>query len=313
MSTQAYSSIEDFEKSAAGIAEKRRSAADRPCVIVGGGTCGMARGAGKVAEAFKERDRQAQAHPQGPAPRDRLPRLLPGRAAGGDRARRDLLHGGRSRRRGGDPRRDGREEADHREAGLQGRARRAELLPRERRPVLQEAAPPAPLPEQAGRSEEHRGLHRHRRLRRPGQGPQRDARAGHRGGREVRPARAGRRGLLDGAEVEVLPRRLGQPQVPHLQRRRRRPRRLHGPQRAGGEPSQRDRGHADRGLRDRRREGLRLRAHGVPARDRAREHRHPSRPGSTACWARTSWDRGSTSICRSAAGPAPSCAARRRR
>jgi NADH:ubiquinone oxidoreductase subunit F (NADH-binding)/(2Fe-2S) ferredoxin len=53
MSTQAYASIEDFEKSAAGIVEKRRSAASRPCVVIGGGTCGMARGAGKVAEAFK--------------------------------------------------------------------------------------------------------------------------------------------------------------------------------------------------------------------------------------------------------------------
>ena len=54
MSTPAYSSIEVFEKSAADIAAKRRSAADRPCVIVGGGTCGMARGAGRVAETFKE-------------------------------------------------------------------------------------------------------------------------------------------------------------------------------------------------------------------------------------------------------------------
>jgi len=54
MSTQAYSSIEDFEKSAAGIAEKRRSAADRPSIIVGGGTCGIARGADKVAAAFKK-------------------------------------------------------------------------------------------------------------------------------------------------------------------------------------------------------------------------------------------------------------------
>jgi NADH:ubiquinone oxidoreductase subunit F (NADH-binding)/(2Fe-2S) ferredoxin len=53
MSTQAYASVEDFEKSAAGIVEKRRSAADRPCVVIGGGTCGMARGAGKVAEAFR--------------------------------------------------------------------------------------------------------------------------------------------------------------------------------------------------------------------------------------------------------------------
>jgi NADH:ubiquinone oxidoreductase subunit F (NADH-binding)/(2Fe-2S) ferredoxin/NAD-dependent dihydropyrimidine dehydrogenase PreA subunit len=54
MSASAYSSIEDFEKAAAGILAKRRSAASRPCVIVGGGTCGIARGAGRVAEAFKE-------------------------------------------------------------------------------------------------------------------------------------------------------------------------------------------------------------------------------------------------------------------
>jgi NADH:ubiquinone oxidoreductase subunit F (NADH-binding)/(2Fe-2S) ferredoxin len=53
MSTQVYASREDFEKSAAEIVEKRRSAASRPCVVIGGGTCGMARGAGKVAAAFK--------------------------------------------------------------------------------------------------------------------------------------------------------------------------------------------------------------------------------------------------------------------
>jgi NADH:ubiquinone oxidoreductase subunit F (NADH-binding)/(2Fe-2S) ferredoxin/NAD-dependent dihydropyrimidine dehydrogenase PreA subunit len=54
MSTQAYSSIEDFEKSAAGFAEKRRSEASRASIVIGGGTCGMARGAGQVAETLKK-------------------------------------------------------------------------------------------------------------------------------------------------------------------------------------------------------------------------------------------------------------------
>jgi NADH-quinone oxidoreductase subunit F len=54
MNTRAYSSLEAFEKSAAAIVAKRRASAERPCVIVGGGTCGVARGAGKVAETFKE-------------------------------------------------------------------------------------------------------------------------------------------------------------------------------------------------------------------------------------------------------------------
>ncbi|MDH3216480.1 MAG: NADH-quinone oxidoreductase subunit NuoF [Candidatus Krumholzibacteria bacterium] len=54
MSKKAYSSIEDFEKSAAGLLERRRSTRDRPSIIVAGGTCGMARGAGNIAEAFRQ-------------------------------------------------------------------------------------------------------------------------------------------------------------------------------------------------------------------------------------------------------------------
>jgi NADH:ubiquinone oxidoreductase subunit F (NADH-binding)/(2Fe-2S) ferredoxin/Pyruvate/2-oxoacid:ferredoxin oxidoreductase delta subunit len=53
MSAGAYSSVGDFESSAEKIAAKRGSAADRPCIVIAGGTCGMARGAGEVAEAFR--------------------------------------------------------------------------------------------------------------------------------------------------------------------------------------------------------------------------------------------------------------------
>jgi NADH:ubiquinone oxidoreductase subunit F (NADH-binding)/(2Fe-2S) ferredoxin/NAD-dependent dihydropyrimidine dehydrogenase PreA subunit len=53
MSAQVYSSVAEFESSAGKIADKRRTAAERPCITIGGGTCGMARGAGKVAEAFR--------------------------------------------------------------------------------------------------------------------------------------------------------------------------------------------------------------------------------------------------------------------
>jgi NADH:ubiquinone oxidoreductase subunit F (NADH-binding)/(2Fe-2S) ferredoxin/NAD-dependent dihydropyrimidine dehydrogenase PreA subunit len=54
MSTRKYLSIEAFEEAAADLQSKRRAAEARPCIVVGGGTCGIARGAGKVAEAFTE-------------------------------------------------------------------------------------------------------------------------------------------------------------------------------------------------------------------------------------------------------------------
>jgi NADH:ubiquinone oxidoreductase subunit F (NADH-binding)/(2Fe-2S) ferredoxin/Pyruvate/2-oxoacid:ferredoxin oxidoreductase delta subunit len=53
MSTQVYPSIEEFETSAAAIVAKRGATASRSSVVVGGGTCGMVRGAGEVAEAFR--------------------------------------------------------------------------------------------------------------------------------------------------------------------------------------------------------------------------------------------------------------------
>ncbi len=50
------------------------------------------------------------------------------------------------------------------------------------------------------------------------------------------------------------------PEIRHLQRRRRRSRRVHGPQRAGKRPAQRARRHGHRGLRRRRQPGFHLRA-----------------------------------------------------
>ncbi len=107
----------------------------------------------------------------------------------------------------------------------------------QRHPVLRA---PEPRAAQLGpdRPGEHRRVHRPRRLPGPGQGAHRDdARGGHRRDQDVRPARPRRRRLPHRAEVAV--RRAGRrrPEVRRLQRRRRRPGRVHGPQRAGRRPA----------------------------------------------------------------------------
>ena len=67
------------------------------------------------------------------------------------------------------------------------------------------------------------------------------------GGHPQRPARPRRRGLSDRRQVGAWsPRMPGDAQVRRLQRRRGRPRRLHGPQRAGERPAPRPGGHGDR-------------------------------------------------------------------
>ncbi len=88
------------------------------------------------------------------------------------------------------------------------------------------------------RPDADRGVHRARRL----QGVRRTCcgrtrRRGLRRGREERPARARRRRFPDGNEVEVRPEDPRRPEVPHLQRRRGRPRRVHGPRRDRGRPA----------------------------------------------------------------------------
>ena len=100
---------------------------------------------------------------------------------------------------------------------------------------------------------------------RPGDGP----RGRPRRGQALGPARARRRRLPDRAQVGGLPPGRGRPQVRRLQRRRGRPRRVHGRRPARGQPPQRARGHDHRRLRHGRPRGPRVRAPGVPPRRRA--------------------------------------------
>ena len=74
-----------------------------------------------------------------------------------------------------------------------------------------------------------------------------DARGDHRRGHRLGPARPRRRRLPDRRQVEVrATQSKGDEQVRHLQRRRGRPRRVHGPLRPRGRPARRARGHDHR-------------------------------------------------------------------
>ena len=97
--------------------------------------------------------------------------------------------------------------------------------------------------------------------------------AGGRGSDQVRPARPRRRRLPD--RPEVVHRRQGpeQAEVRHLQRRRRRSGRVHGPLGAGIRSAPRARRHGHRGLRHRRQPRLHLLPRGVSAGGEAAEDR----------------------------------------
>ena len=71
-------------------------------------------------------------------------------------------------------------------------------------------------------------------------------RGGDRDDADLRAARPRRGRFPHLAEVEVHPPGAGDAEIRRLQRRRRRPRRVHGPQRAGGRSAQRHRGHGHR-------------------------------------------------------------------
>ncbi len=86
----------------------------------------------------------------------------------------------------------------------------------------------------------------------------------------------------------------GRPEVPHLQRRRGRPRRVHGPRGDRGRSAPPARRHGHRRLRHRRQQGLRLHPRRVPAGHRAPERGHRPGRGAAACWATTSWTAAST-------------------
>ena len=85
-------------------------------------------------------------------------------------------------------------------------------------------------------------------------------------------------GYPTGLKWRTVAKARGRREVRHLQRRRGRPRRVHGPQRAGERPASRARGHGDRRLRGRRQPGLPLRARRVPAGDPAPETTRSARP-----------------------------------
>ena len=226
---------------------------------------------------------QAEPRRQDRLPHHRLPRVLRAGPDGRHRPGEDLLPAGRACRRRGDHRQDPPEGGGHRPALLRRSRHRREGGPRGRRPVLQEADAPRLRHEQQGRSGEPGGLPRHRRLQRPGEGPHRDeARSDHPGGHQGEPPGPGRRRIPRRLEVGCDAEGQGRSQVRHLQRRRRRSRRLHGPEPPGGEPPSGPRGDDHRRLRDRLEPGLHLRPERIPARDQEHHARDQAGPRSGA-------------------------------
>ena len=148
-------------------------------------------------------------------------------------------------------------------------------------------------------SRRHRGIHRRRRL--PGtlQSPdRREAGEHHRADQGGQAARPRRRRLPHRQQVGVPAQGGGRPEVHHLQRRRRRSRRVHEPQR-DRKRSALDAGrHDHRRIRDGRDAGNHLRARRVSAGGTSPAERPSSRRTNTACWATTSWAAASSSTSR---------------
>ena len=112
----------------------------------------------------------------------------------------------------------------------------------------------------------------------------------HRRGQGIGPARPRRSGLPDRQQVGAGPPGSRRREVRHLQRRRGRPRGLHGPLHPGVRSALRDRGHGHRarGPSAPTQGFVYVRAE-YPLAVRAPDPAPSSRRGSTACWARTSW------------------------
>ena len=207
--------------------------------------------------------------------RDGLPRPLLRRPGAGRRQR--LLREPQAERRGGDRLRAPAEGAGRRAADAQAAGRPARR-PGRRRRLLQAAKEDRPAQLRHHRSPADRRLHRPRRLPGAGQGlVGEQPGGGDRDDAGVRAARPRRGGVPHVAEVEAHAAGRRQREVRRLQRRRGRPRRVHGPQRPGGRSPQRHRGHGGGRAHDRGVDGLRLRPRRVSAGGRAAPHR--DRPG----------------------------------
>ena len=180
-------------------------------------------------------------------------------------------------------------------------------------PVLRAADGRRAREQRPGRARPDRVVHRGRRLPVPlPRAPRDEPGGGRRGDHPQRPARPGRGGLPDGREVGHGRQAAGRAQVRRLQRRRGRPRRLHGPQRPGERPAPRPGGDGHRRLRGRGEPGLHLRPRRVSHWRSAAWRPPSSRPSGSACSAARSSSRPSTSGSTSGSAPGPSSAARRR-
>ena len=120
-------------------------------------------------------------------------------------------------------------------------------------------------------------------------------------------------GYPDRPQVDHRRQGPGQPQVRDLQRRRGRPRGVHGSQRPRERPVPGPRGDGHRRLRGPRQRGLHLLPRGVPARGGPPPDRDPERPAGRLPRPGDRRHRRSASTSRSAWAPAPSSAARRPR
>ena len=258
---------------------------------------------GRQARAWRRPSQQAGLGDRVAGLRGRLPAALLRGAAGPGRPRRPALRegdAGRGRRRSSRALDGGTATAP---AGRPGPTRSSPA----RWPIVLENSG-------AGRARADRVVHRGRRL--PGAlpGPARDdPGGGRRGDHPQRPARPRRGGLPDRAEVGHGRQAAGRAEVRRLQRRRGRPRRLHGPQRAGERPAPRPRGHGHRRLRRRGRARASSTSAASTRWRSAGWRRRSSRPSGSACWAARSSSRRSTSRSTSASAPGRSSAARRRR
>ena len=140
-------------------------------------------------------------------------------------------------------------------------------------PVLREAEAGRPAQPRPDRPRADRGLHRPGRLPGAGEGARRDdPRADHPGDQAVGAARPRRRRVPGGHEMGDVPAGGDSPRRRarrRLQRRRGRPRRVHGSEHHRERPAFGDRGHGHRREGDRRDAGLRLHPARVPHRPRA--------------------------------------------
>ena len=100
---------------------------------------------------------------------------------------------------------------------------------------------------------------------------------------EQRPARSWRRGIPDRPQVGHRRQIVRSQEIRHLQRRRRRSRRVHGPQRPRERPAQRPRGHGHRRLRGRCRPRFHLCACRVSARHQPPADRDQTGQAASAC------------------------------